>query len=576
MKKVLSLVMILILSLTACGGKGGGASDDPNLGKYIGEEYSGDGSNWFSLSEIFDEGESYIELKDGGKGVFCLGGDATDIKWTLESDGTLKLTRDSLESNGTLKDDMITLTDLWGNEVTITFRKEGGSEAAATGDALLDWWNGDWYGWWTMSSCSGGYEDMEGEWWDICGSIDIGADKTGTVKLWDEDYSKDDLMAEASVSLSTSGTGEHGTLTSESGHFTDVDLEHADWIIDPGLEDYENLIRIEGWYENGDDEFYYEIYLRPWGTAWDDMDEDSRPNLYSSWYLPLIEAGKSMPDAVGADAPADSGNAGTAAGKSAPGGTGIVTEEQVQKGYVWMNEVNNNIFDTTYEEIADYFGVEGKFVKEEYSDHMKRNQRYYKWISKDNENHFIYVNFAEKEPNVFTVSAYNTSGFSGTEAIEKYLDTVKAEAAEADKAAVASEGTKDFSATVTQFAHDDVLVKITAKIPKSGWSYDEKKKCLVENDDPTAFGAGAIDFEVRAKVEDFDYYKKDFENYQDIADRKIGGITFHGRTYKYIGYDWIEYVAQIDDGRALSIGLRKLDCAPGTAPDVILSSMTIK
>ena len=70
--------------------------------------------------------------------------------------------------------------------------------------------------------------------------------------------------------------------------------------------------------------------------------------------------------------------------------------------------------------------VEGKFVKEEYSDHMKRNQRYYKWISKDDENHLIYVNFAEEEPNVFTVSAYNTSGFSGTEAIEKYLDTVKA------------------------------------------------------------------------------------------------------------------------------------------------------
>ena len=383
-------------------------------------------------------------------------------------------------------------------------------------------------------------------------------------------------MAEASVTLSTSGTGEHGTLTSESGYFTDVDLEHADWIIDPGLEDYEDLIRIDGWYESGDDEFYYEIYLRPWGTSWDDMEEDSWPALYSSWYVPLIEAGKSMPDAVGADMPANSGNAGTAAGTSAPDGTGIVTEEQVQKGYVWMNEVNNNIFDTTYEEIADYFGVEGKFVKEEYSDHMKRNQRYYKWISKDNENHFIYVNFAEKEPNVFTVSAFNTSGFSGNEAIEKYLDTVKAEAAEADKASVASEGTKDFSATVTQFAHDDVLVKITAKIPKSGWSYDEGKKCLVENDDPTAFGAGSIRFEVRAKVEDFDYYKKDFENYRDIADRKIGGITFHGRTYKYIGYDWIEYVAQIDDGRALSIGLRKLDCAPGTAPDVILSSMTIK
>ena len=119
-------------------------------------------------------------------------------------------------------------------------------------------------------------------------------------------------------------------------------------------------------------------------------------------------------------------------------------------------------------------------------------------------------------------------------------------------------------------------VKITTKIPKSGWSYDEDADCLVENDDPTAFGAGSIKFEVRTKVEDFDYYKDDFENYQEIADREISGITFQGRTYKYIGYDWIQYVAQIDDGRALSIGLRKLDCAPGTAPDVILSSMTIK
>ena len=399
MKKLISLALalVLVLSLTACGSKDGGDSADPNLGKYLGTEFSGDGNEWLSLDEVYDEGESYIELKSGGKGVFCLGGDATDIKWALESDGSLKLTRDSLESNGTLQNGIITLTDLWGNNVTITFVKEDG-ESSQGGDS----------------------------------------------------------------------------------------------------------------------------------------------------------------------------------GKDAPSGTGIVTEEQVQKGYVWMNEVNNNIFETTYEEMVDYFGVDGLFVKEEYSDHMKLNYRYYKWISKDDDSNFLYVNFAEKEPGVFTVSAYNTSGFSGTEAIEKYLDTVKAEAAEADKASVASEGTKDFSATVTQFAHDDVQVKITTKIPKSGWSYDEDADCLVENDDPSAFGAGAIRFEVNAKVEDFDHYKDSFENYQEIADREISGITFQGRTYKYIGYDWIEYVAQIDDGRALSIGLTDIECAPGTAPDVILNSMTIK
>ena len=246
------------------------------------------------------------------------------------------------------------------------------------------------------------------------------------------------------------------------------------------------------------------------------------------------------------------------------------------KGYVWMNEVNNNIFDATYEDIVAYFGVEGQFVKEEYSDHMKANYRYYKWISNEDDSHFLYVNFREKTPGVYTVSGFNTSGFSGEEAIAKYLDTVKAEAAEANKAASANAEMKDFSVEIAQFAKDDVKVKIMTKIPVSGWSFDDGKRCLVENDDPTAFGSGAIQFEVRAKVEDFDYYKDSFENYQDIEDRVIGGITFHGRTYKYIGYEWIQYIAQLDDSRALSVGLRNLDCVPGTMPDIILSNMSFR
>ena len=56
----------------------------------------------------------------------------------------------------------------------------------------------------------------------------------------------------------------------------------------------------------------------------------------------------------------------------------------------------------------------------------------------------------------------------------------------------------------------------------------------------------------------------------------IGSITFKAAPIKYIGYNWIQYVAQIDDGRALSIGLTKLDCVPGTMPDIILTNMTFQ
>ena len=305
------------------------------------------------------------------------------------------------KKSGKITIDPTTLSreDAASTETMTTDPGVGTSTMATTGDPLLDWWNGEWYGWWKMTGCYGDYESMEGSWWDVCGVIDIGTDYTGTITLWDEDYTRSDPMASAQVSLSEAGTGEHGTVMSEGGWFTNVALEHADWIVDPSLLEYDDMIWISGDYEDGDDEFHYDIYLRPWGLYWEDMDESGYPYRYTDWYLPLIDAGKSMPDAIGEGAPEEAapteGAPLTPTDAMSSGGDGIVTEEQVQKGYVWMNEVNNNIFDATYEDIVAYFGVEGQFVKEEYSDHMKANYRYYKWISEDDDSHFIYVNFKE-------------------------------------------------------------------------------------------------------------------------------------------------------------------------------------
>ena len=448
--------------------------------------------------------------------------------------------------------------------------------SAPAGDALLDWWNGDWYGWWTMYGCYGSYEGMDGMAWDVCGTIDIGEDYTGTVTLWDEDYTKAEPMASADVSLSEAGTGEYGTVTSEGGYFTDIPLEHADWIVDPGLSDYEDLIWITGFYENGEDEFTYEIYLRPWGASWDDLSEDVQPLYYSDWYLPLIEAGAAMPDAIGESAPAGGTGTDTSAptgGEDVPGGDGIVSDEAVQKAWVYMSEVAKDIYNTTYEELAEYFGVDGLFDKQEFSDVYEANMRFYKWISSTNPHNFIYVNFLEKEPGVYKISAYNTSGFSGSEAVEKYLDEVKAEAAEADRAAAASAVMQDFSMEVKDPSTDNVIT-ISTVLPESGWSSD--KDLIVENEDPDAFGAGAIQFKLRQSVEKLESNKDSYKNLQEGEDRVIGGITFKSRTYEYIGYDWIEFVAQIDDTRALSIGLTDLDCFEGTMPDIILNNMSFQ
>ena len=75
-----------------------------------------------------------------------------------------------------------------------------------------------------MTGCSGAYESMAGKWWDACAVIDIGLDYTGTVTIWDEDYSRADPMSQATVTLNSAGVGEHGTVMSESGYFTNLPL----------------------------------------------------------------------------------------------------------------------------------------------------------------------------------------------------------------------------------------------------------------------------------------------------------------------------------------------------------------
>ena len=248
-----------------------------------------------AVATVFTDSDSYDTVIEG---------QFTDVA----PGGTLELCTAYVLTDTTSKVE-VTFEEAFGDksgkitvDPSILSRKSAGAgtvQSDGTGTAMLDWWNGDWYGWWTMTGCSGYYEDMEGAWWDICGTIDIGEDGMGIVTLWDEDYTKSESMVSASVSLSDDGTSIYGTMTSEGGSFTDIALEHGDWIVDPGLVDYGDMIHIDGDYENGEDTFHYDIVLRPWGTYWVDVDEEELPNLYNDWYLPLIDADEPMPDSIG-------------------------------------------------------------------------------------------------------------------------------------------------------------------------------------------------------------------------------------------------------------------------------------
>ena len=146
-------------------------------------------------------------------------------------------------------------------------------------------------------------------WWDCSVVIDYEA---GTLKMWDETGSADDLICDAQISF-RDGSTEYGAFMSEGGYFMDDELEHADWIVYDGMEsdilgeDMDHFIVIDGEYEDPEDSdsgFYYYIYIMPWGMSWDQVlavDPGLEPYYYEDWYLPAIQAGAAMPDTICGD-----------------------------------------------------------------------------------------------------------------------------------------------------------------------------------------------------------------------------------------------------------------------------------
>lgn len=312
MKKIfsLALALLMLIGLAACGSS---APADPALGKYCGDQM--DMMGWMSMDEFFSEGENYLELKTGGKGVVCINGDDIDITWKLDGENlTVALVGlEDSERAGTLADGVV-LIDLFGMDTMMCFVREGATapnlsagapgDTTSTGDMayMRQWWSGDWYGWWHIVSADGKYADMEGLWWDCLAHIDLDENGAGRLEIWDEDLPRGDGVAEVPILVdSVDGSGEMGTAFSSGGWFMDSDMEWGEWYINPVDSAFENTIEISCAMMADDGNYAYHIYLRPWGQLWDDVEAETPEDVppgYDSWYLPLIEAGESMPDEI--------------------------------------------------------------------------------------------------------------------------------------------------------------------------------------------------------------------------------------------------------------------------------------
>ncbi len=328
------------------------------------EETGPEEAGSYKLYEMTFEGETFdniflesagmdtlytMDLAADGTGVLKLDEDESPVTW---KDGKITVTASGAVYTYEFKDGMITLTETTGD--IMVFQKTGaaggsvldkikGNQGGGTQVTSQDYWSGDWYGWWHVTSANGHWENLKDCWYDCCARIEKYDESSGYIEIWDEEGSgADKYMAESSVSFGM-GTTDDGAMMSEDGNFWDCAIEHADWIVDPGasvVSQYDHMICIDGTYEDPENDggFNYKIYLRPWGMDWADVaadDEEMLPYSYETWYLPAIQSGTSMPDVIGGDY-----------GGLAPG---EVPDSQMEGQGGEMNDPNASAVDGTWQ-----------------------------------------------------------------------------------------------------------------------------------------------------------------------------------------------------------------------------------
>lgn len=297
MKKWIATVLLLCLVCTLCA-----CGQSEYFGKYPGYYVKVDGSVY--LMEDYFNGENYLELKGRGKAILMVNERAHELKWK-ESDGELTFTEAGDSFYGYISDGVIILDYMgWGMEMTFAMdgakvpetTMEDPQAYAEAVNAVIPYWNGDWYGWWYITEATGAYAGEQMEMRDLAGRIELGDDARGTFLLWDMEHQYTDPLAEVILRIDPAAGGENiGIGMSGQGTFMGQPVMTGDWLIDPSTAAYENLLEIYGYYSDEEGDFFYTIYLRPWGQSWEDVLEANDPTknpvelpMYYELYLEAL------------------------------------------------------------------------------------------------------------------------------------------------------------------------------------------------------------------------------------------------------------------------------------------------
>ncbi|MDR0489770.1 MAG: hypothetical protein LBH28_00790 [Oscillospiraceae bacterium] len=382
-----------------------------------------------------DGAGEWLKLESAARGIVQIAGNEYPFDWSI-SGNKMTIKEDvGITYTATYENGVITLDTgmLYFFEKAGTFVSSNGHGDTAVGtiSEALAWWDGEWYGYWTVYSADETYKNYEGGIWDCYAVIDANADNTAVVYLWDDDIE----LGSVEIQIEPDAGGIMGGATSEGGVLFDSPVKHADWLIYPFADYYgnetEDMIGIDARFKDSDgDTFEYKICLRPWGMKWNDIPEGEWPPGYEDWYVgddycdypSMLDAltettldgepvyihsalgggsGSRMGDERTEGTSDTDDDANNIAANS--GGAVVLDLTNEELKAIWEEFKNSGPWsEITYERVVELFGVEGGLVDRDLEKAIE-----YEWYASDDGS--LIVQF-DKATGEFNSSALNKYG----------------------------------------------------------------------------------------------------------------------------------------------------------------------
>ena len=161
--------------------------------------------------------------------------------------------------------------------------------------AIRERYGTGWYGWMWVSEADGRFADYANSSVDVCGRFafdDAALSPVAFVSV----YQAENPSTVCAAFTAQISSDEDWSLA--GAQVLGEDAQPGDTMQHEFINDYPDLLAISGKFQRDDGSFTYQISLRPWGARWDDVASsmpENLPQLYESWYLPMIDAGTPMP-----------------------------------------------------------------------------------------------------------------------------------------------------------------------------------------------------------------------------------------------------------------------------------------